>query len=76
MRKLSKNYSKFREKKWRIIPGLLIAGGLKDFLHQISLLISPPSFIKYKNIFAILISFFESRTANPALDFFNIEVKL
>ena len=75
MRKLSKNYNKFREKKWRIIPGLLIAGGLKDF-HQISLLISPPSFIKYKNIFAILISFFESWTANPALDFFNIEVNL
>lgn len=72
MRKLSKKCSKFREKKWRIISGLLIAGGLKDF-HQISLLISPPSLDK-KNNFAILISFFESRTANPALNFFNIEV--
>ena len=39
---ISKNYIKMWEKKWRIIPGLLIAGGLKDF-HQISLLISPPS---------------------------------
>ena len=71
MRKLSKNYSKFREKKWRIIPGLLFAGGLKDF-HQISLLISPLPSLDKKNNFAILISFLESRTANPTLNFFNI----
>ena len=59
------------EKKWRIITGLLFAGGLKDF-YQISLLISLPPLYIIKLILLFKYPFLESWTANPALDFFLI----
>ena len=46
--------------------------GVKRLLPNFSFNLS--TLLRLKNNFAILISFLESWTANPALNFFNIEV--